>query len=384
MSVTAFPAPFSAPAPPRVAAARTMRLARIYFSILAAAGLAAFILGVTNRFTSGGLFGFPPPVDWLPPLSAERWARAYAVHQQDPIYAACGGTESLAEYQLLYGWEWLRQASLAFLGLVGGAGLLGAVTLRRFRFALPRMTVLAALALAYAAAILALEFALRHVADLGRYNVGQYRHALEIATASAALAAVLLSVVWPPLPASASRLPRRLDRFAWVWLGALLTDIGFGALFAARDAAAVWTSPLGYEGGALPPWPQLVSYSPFWLNFTVNPYAIQLIHRGLSTALWAAALAWLVWCLRRKPARRRGAVWLFALLSAQMAAGIGTLALGLPAALSIVHQIGAVLLIAASVICLSSPRRQGLRLIGASQAPAHAREIVTEPRRARP
>ena len=111
MSVTAFPAPFTAPAPARVAG-RTMRLARIYFALLAAAGLAAFILGVTNRFTSGGLFGFPPPVDWLPPLSAERWARAYAVHQQDPIYAACGGTESLAEYQLLYGWEWLRQASL--------------------------------------------------------------------------------------------------------------------------------------------------------------------------------------------------------------------------------------------------------------------------------
>ncbi len=383
MSVTAFPAPFTAPAPARVAA-QTMRLARIYFSLLAVVGLAAFILGITNRFTSGGLFGFPPPVDWLPPLSAERWARAYAVHQQDPIYAACGGTESLAEYQLLYGWEWLRQASLALLGLVGGAGLLGASALPRFRFALPRMAALAGLALAYAVAILALDFALRHVADLGRYNVGQYRHALEVATASAALAAVFLSVVWPPLPAGASRLPRRLDGLAWVWLGALITDIGFGALFAARDAAAVWTSPLGYEGGALPPWPQLVAYSPFWLNFTVNPYAIQLIHRGLSAALWAAALGWLVWCLKRSPARRHGAVWLFVLLSAEMTTGIGTLVLGVPAALSIVHQIGAVLLIAASVICLSRPHRPGLRLVGATQAPAHAREIVTEPRRARP
>src|SRR4051812_38145429 len=98
MTVSDFPVTSPASLPVQPAATRNGM--RLYFGLLAAAGLTAFVFGVGNRFTSDGLFAFPPPVDWLPPLSDPRWTEAFSIHQQDPIYTACGGTESLAEYKL--------------------------------------------------------------------------------------------------------------------------------------------------------------------------------------------------------------------------------------------------------------------------------------------
>src|ERR1700681_4308252 len=88
---------------------------RLVFSVLAGLGLAAFILNVDNRFTVGGLFFYPPAIDWIPPLTSARWDDAFALHQADPVFAACGGTESLGQFQTLCVWEWLRRASTLIL-----------------------------------------------------------------------------------------------------------------------------------------------------------------------------------------------------------------------------------------------------------------------------
>src|SRR5271165_3650238 len=50
---------------------------RLYFTLLSIVGLAAFVFGLENRLSSGGLFALPPPVDWLPPLSQARWDEAF-------------------------------------------------------------------------------------------------------------------------------------------------------------------------------------------------------------------------------------------------------------------------------------------------------------------
>jgi hypothetical protein len=96
-----WPAAVASSAAPARAAAWTVR---IYFLIVAALGLAALVLGIESRLTPG-LFAIAPPVGLVPPLGDQAWFAAFVLHQQDPIFAACGGSENLGQFKLLYWWE---------------------------------------------------------------------------------------------------------------------------------------------------------------------------------------------------------------------------------------------------------------------------------------
>jgi heme a synthase len=340
MAVAELPVALTARAQAGAVLPRAARQVRRYFLVLFMLGLAAFIFGVEGRFP-GGLFLYPPPVDWIPPLARDQWLAAFALHQQDPVFAACGGAQSLEEFQTLYWWEWLRRASALLLTIAAVAGLAGASAVTRFRFVAPRLLGLCAIVLVYAMARWLAGFAAAHIEELARFNVGQYRHAVDVTFASAAVAAVLASVLVPPRPARP--VGALFHPAAWLWGGALLLDIAFGALFMARDAAAVLTAWPGL--GEVPP-DRFLSYAPLWLNFVFNPYTIQLAHRALSVGLWIATLAFMIRSIRRNPAGTSAAVALFGLLTAEMAIGIAALMLGVPPALSILHRVGGVLVLA--------------------------------------
>jgi cytochrome c oxidase assembly protein subunit 15 len=318
---------------------RAVRQVRLYFAAVFVVSLAAFVLGVEGRFP-GGLFVYPPPVDWIPPLARAQWQAAFALHQQDPIYSACGGSQTLTEFQTLYWWEWARRASALVLGGAVLAGLTVTSCIARFRFALPRVITLCFIVFGHVVARWLVGLAAANVENLARFNVGQYRHAVDVTFASVAVAAVLASVLSPPQPRPRVR---RVAFAAWLWAGAILIDIAFGALFMARDAAAVWTS---WPDIAELPLERFVSYQPLWLNFVFNPYTIQVVHRRLSGAMWIAALGYLVWSFRRHPQSVVPAAGLFGLLTIEIAIGVATLVLGVPAALSLLHRIVGVGLLA--------------------------------------
>ena len=102
-----------------------------------------------------------------------------------------------------------------------------------------------------------------------------------------------------------------------------------------------------------------MSYSPWWLNFTFNPYRIQLVHRTLSGALWIASLWQLVSSILRAHHLKQ-AIVRFVLITLQMFTGVATLVLIAPAALLIVHQVGPIFMLAASLVFLKSS--QGMAL----------------------
>ncbi len=366
MAVAEFPVSLRAPAEARAGVPRTVRQVQLYFAGLFVLGLAAFVLGVDGRFP-GGLFIYPPPLDWIPPLSSDQWLAAFTLHQQDPIYAACGGAQTLEEFQTLYGWEWGRRASALLLGAAAVGGLTVTAAIARFRFALPRVFGLYLLVLGYGLAHWLVGLAAANIADLARFNVGQYRHAVDVTFASAAVAAVLASVLAPPQPEVRRQ---ALRPAAWLWSAAFLIDIAFGALFMARDVAAVWPS---WPGLGEVPLERFVSYQPLWLNFVFNPYAIQLVHRALSVALWIAALGYLMWSIRRHPHGVASAAALFGLLTSEMAIGVATLVTGVPAAPSLLHRIGGVVLLAIAFTLPSSrplPWRRRLPAIPRTASPA--------------
>ena len=93
-------------------------------------------------------------------------------------------------------------------------------------------------------------------------------------------------------------------------------------------------------------------------------------------AIYLSALVWLLWAIRRKAAIGRAAT-LFLLMNLQMGTGIATLAHGAPPALSIIHQVGAVFLLAGAwVLWARTPRRNGIGLrLRRSKAPVPAEAI---------
>jgi hypothetical protein len=322
----------------------------------------AFVLGVGNRFTSSPLFIYIPEVDLVPPLDRAAWQHAFALHQQSPLYALCGGyqvggMESLTVYQLLYMWEWLRAGSVLMLAACGG--LLGVLVLRdlaggaafavagdtgrarMFRRTRSEMLCLVGLA-GLAAAYLPLRYFADHAGLFAAINIGQHRHALDVTFASLALAWLLCAAV--NLDAEVDRgLSRRLPRAMWAFFIAL--NIAFGALMEATDAAVVWNMFPGYAEGALPSADRLFAFAPAWRNLTENVYLIQAVHRVLSVALWLAALSALAASAWTRQRLVRPAL-LLVLLTLEGALGIAVLAPGQPVVLSIAHQIGAVLALA--------------------------------------
>ncbi len=330
------------------------RLVRLYFLMLAVLGLAALALGIENRLTPD-LFAIAPPVDLVPPLNQQAWSDAFVVHQQDPVFSACGGSENLAQFKVLYWWEWLRRGSTLLVAGAFVSGFLTAGLLPEYRFALRRHIALCLLGLGYLAVGWCLDVAVPHVEDLVRYNTGQYRHALDMTFASVALAVVLASAIVPPA-AGALRAERHLSRTGCLWIGLIILDLASGALFASRDAISVWRSFPGYETGVLPPLDRLMAYAPLWLNFTFNQYMIQLVHRVLSIGLWGALIANLIWAGRRDPRAFVGAAALLVLMTAEAAVGIATLMLGGSAVASFLHEVGAAVLLAgAFLVFMPSP-----------------------------
>jgi heme A synthase len=83
------------------------------------------------------------------------------------------------------------------------------------------------------------------------------------------------------------------------------------------------------------------------------------VHRVLSIGLWLALIGNLIWTGRREPRARGTAAVLLVLMTAQAAAGIATLVLGGSAAASFLHEVGAVLLLAAAFVVLTRPVQRG-------------------------
>ncbi len=340
------------PAGAAVAARSEAFAVRAYFGLLLLLGLAAFVLNVRDRLTPD-LFAVAPSVDLVPPLGDQAWYAAFERHQQDPVFAACGGSENLAQFKVLYWWEWLRRGSLVLLGGVFGWGFSLAAAFREYRSALKPLTALALIGLGYLAAFSLLDTARGE--ELARYDVGQNRHALDVTFGSAALALTLVSALAPP---DLLRV-KNLRPLGVILIALIVLDIGCGALFTARDAWAVWRDFPGYESGMLPPFEWLIAYAPWWLNFIFNQYMLQFVHRMLSIALWGGLMAHAAWSSRFDRGALRWASVLLALATAQMAIGIAALRLG--AATAFAHEIGGIVLLAGAILAFAAPaalRRQ--------------------------
>lgn len=329
-------------------------------------GVAAFILGGGNRFTRGPWFLYIPDVALFPPLGRAAWEQAFAVHQQSPLYALCGGygvggRESVAIYQFLYGWEWLRIASVTLL--VEALFIAFVLYLCRAANAGRRAALLPWVGLAAAAAgYVVLRYFADHAGLFATINLGQHRHALDVTFASVGLAVLIVAALAPDRSQAGSAIP------GLVWGSVIALDIAFGALFEALDAGPLWTSFPGYTDALLPSADRLFAFHPIWRNLTENGYLVQTCHRVISIGLWAAAALTVAGALWRGSPWPRAAL-LFGLLTLEGALGVATLQAGQPLALSIIHQTFAIGVLAAAL----APRHLWARRLSIGNVAYHHR-----------
>lgn len=306
------------------------------------------VIGGITRLTGSGLsmVEWRPLMGWLPPLSEEQWTRVFALYQNSPQYLQVNAWMGVEEFQRIFWWEyihrlWGRLIGLAFVFPFAWFLFRGMVR-RSLR---PRLVVL--LLLGGLQGVVGWWMVKSGLVD--DPAVSQYRLMAHLGLAFVILGVLLWTGFDLTRGAGGPAVSRSLRGHAMLALGCISVTVLAGALVAGLHAGLIYnTFPL-MDGDIVPA--DYAHLSPFWLNVTENPAAVQFHHRVAAVASVLVVIALLFRVTRSDlPAERRLPVHLLAGLTLiQVALGITTLIFVVPLDLAAAHQGGAVALFAAAV-----------------------------------
>jgi cytochrome c oxidase assembly protein subunit 15 len=172
---------------------------------------------------------------------------------------------------------------------------------------------------------------------------------------------IFMLLLWTGLTVK-KPVPPAVEGLAWLRPWALasvllvLVTMGFGALVATTDAITKFHSFPLMDGHLVPP--GLFALHPVWTNFFANKATVQFFHRLLATITALTVLTTSVLGLRaaeQSPGLRDNFLLLAGLVALQYVLGMATAVMG-AAGLGYVHELNAVLLLAAAVCALHGLR----------------------------
>ncbi len=322
----------------------------LYF--VAALVFAMVIVGGATRLTDSGLSitEWLPILGAIPPLSEADWAVAFEKYKQIPEYKVINRGMSLAEFKFIYWWEWGHRflgrfiglafaLPLAFFWLTGRIardhlpGLIGLLVLGGLQGALGWYMVMSGL--------------------VERTDVSQYRLAAHLTLA----AVIFAAIIWVALGYGRDRLrhPPAMIHFIIVLL---FVQTAAGGFVAGLDAGMAYNTWPLMDGAIVPD--GLAATQPAWLNLFENALTVQFQHRLLAYLIALIVVAYTFACL---PAfdgdERTSVVLMLAVTAIQFGLGIWTLLAQVPISLALLHQGGALVLLAAALYhlhCLSLRR----------------------------
>jgi len=305
--------------------------------------LALFMVGGATRLTGSGLSitEWRPIHGVVPPMNEAEWLEEFEKYRQIPQYEQINKGMSLDEFKVIFWWEWAHRL------LARGVGFLVAIPLAFFwltgrleRHLKPKLVGL--LALGGLQGFIGWWMVASGLTE--RVSVSQYRLATHLTLACIIFVATML-IARGLAPHSAGPADRGTRRFAGWLVLLVLIQIYLGALVAGLHAGMTFnTWPL--MDGRL--WPdQLLTMSPWWVNFFENPKTVQFVHRLGAYVVFAAALwhAVATWLAAPGSTHARRAILLFLLVALQAAVGIVTL-------LSVVHMHAALTHHALAIVAL--------------------------------
>lgn len=324
---------------------------RAWLLLLALLVLAMVAVGGATRLTGSGLSitEWAPVTGTIPPMAEEAWQAEFEKYRQIPQYQLVNRGMSLDEFKTIYWWEWGHR----FLGrLVGVAFLIPFLwfwwTGRLERRMLP--WVLGAFVLGGLQGILGWFMVASGLTE--RVSVSQYRLAAHLVLAAVIFAYLVWIAEWLRERRPEPQAPPRIVWGAGALVGLVLLQFAAGAFVAGLHAGLAYqTWPL-MDGRFVPT--GLMQETPWWRNLFENVTMVQFAHRMLGYLLVAGAIAHAVDCARTMgegtASVRAGVIALF--MVAQAGIGIATLVTGVPLAVALMHQIGAMAVLTVAVIHL--------------------------------
>src|SRR6056297_3422827 len=321
---------------------------RLWLMILFALVVVMIAVGGLTRLTDSGLSitEWKPVTGALPPMSDAVWQEEFDKYRAIPQYEIMNKGMSLAEFKVIYWWEWGHRQLGRVIGLVWALGFYGFLLARQ----IPK---------GWAGRLLGLGALGGAQGAIGWWMVSSGLSGEMIAVASYRLAThlglafvILGLIAWYVFALGREerelRQARRGQEPRLFRLSTGLASLAFlrivlGALVAGIDAGRSYTEWPLMAGGVLPP--TMMDLSPWWRNFFENAGTVQFIHRMTGYLLVAFAVA--VWLRARRSAHvlTRGAFnAVFAVLALQIVLGIMTVLYAAPWQLAIGHQFLAVVL----------------------------------------
>lgn len=323
---------------------------RVWLMMLFALVVVMIAVGGLTRLTDSGLSitEWRPLTGAIPPMTLAEWEAEFAKYQAIDEFQIQNQWMELADFKVIYWWEWGHRQLGRVIGLVWAIGFFWFLIRRQIPTGwTPRLLGLGALG-GLQGAIGWWMVASGVTVGEGVLDVASYRLATHLG-----LAFVILGfIAWytfllgrPERDLMQARRNRE-DRLFGLSTGLMhfaFLQILIGALVAGIDAGRSYTDwPL--MGGQILP-ASAFGLEPVWRNFFESPGLVQFIHRVAGYLLFAFAL--FVWWRSRKSAHamtRFAFNAVFAAMSLQIVLGIVTVLYGAPWQVAILHQFLAVVL----------------------------------------
>ena len=321
---------------------------RIWLMVLFALVVLMIAVGGLTRLTDSGLSitEWKPLSGALPPMTAADWQAEFDLYRAIPEYQLQNRGMSMAEFQVIYWWEWGHRQLGRFIGLVWAVPFLFFLLTKRIPTGWTgRLLLLGGLGgLQGAIGWWMVSSGLRE----GMLDVASYRLATHLGLAFAILGLIAWYVFQLGRSEADLMQARRGKEAKLFSMSTGLMHFAFlqiliGALVAGIDAGRGYPDWPLMAGGFFPPEP--LELRPIWRNFFEDDGLVQFMHRMAGYLLFIFGTV--VWLRGRKSANagtRFAFNAVFAMLVVQMVIGIVTVIYSAPWEIAIVHQFGAVVL----------------------------------------
>ena len=309
-------------------------MVRLWLYAMAFLVFCMVIVGGATRLTDSGLSitEWRPLLGVIPPMNEADWLAAFEKYKLIPEYQIQNRGMPLSEFKFIYWWEWAHRFLGRFIGLAFALPLIFFTFTRRIDRALwPRLFALFILGGAQGA----LGWYMVASGLVDRVDVSQYRLAAHLTLA----ALIFAAIIWVAMGIGRKRkhASSSSDWFAVLLVAFVLLQIAAGGFVAGLDAGQGYVTWPKMDGQWIPS--GLWEMAPGWKNAFENAMTVQFNHRILAYMLLLAT------ALHAWQSRTLSATLAFAML-AQACLGILTLLLHVPLAAALIHQAGAMIVLA--------------------------------------
>ncbi len=323
---------------------------RVWLMILFALVFVMIAVGGMTRLTDSGLSitEWRPITGAIPPLNAADWDSEFEKYKQIDEFQIQNSWMTLADFKVIYWWEWGHRQLGRVIGLVWALGFLWFLVRRKIPTGwTPRLLLLGGLGGAQGAIGWWMVASGVTVGE-GMLDVASYRLAIHLGLAFVILGYITWYVLMLGRPERDLMQARRTKEAKQFGMATGLLHFSFlqillGALVAGIDAGRSFVDWPLMQGQFFPP--DAFDLMPIWRNFFENAGLVQFIHRMTAYVLFIFGVV--VWLRGRKsvhPTTRFAFNAVMAALALQVAVGITTVMYAAPVHIALVHQALAVIL----------------------------------------